>query len=253
MEGYSLRNRIVGVLVVFASLGLLVSAAVADIQYRVMVNGKVVQSDVPPLNVQGRLLLPVRAVAEAMGAQVEYDAATYTAVITTRSSEGTLSATQQKELLDLNELRARVNQNAQESLSVILAMTYTMESPDAAQYPAKFTEYWDEAKAWGSFNTERLVEVKYHLAFSPEVSRMLEQHAAGAETPDKLKQRIDMLWADLEQARLLLASARLEEMGTVLSGVREEYYELVYSIAAYDAAIMSRTDDLIGALGRAGQ
>jgi len=39
----------------------------------VVVNGRLVQSDVPAINFQGRTLLPVRAVAEALGAQVQWD------------------------------------------------------------------------------------------------------------------------------------------------------------------------------------
>lgn len=44
-------------------------------------DGKTIQLDVPPEMNQGRLTLPLRAVAEAAGAQVSYDAQTQTAVV----------------------------------------------------------------------------------------------------------------------------------------------------------------------------
>jgi len=49
----------------------------------VTVNGQPLQSDVKPfVNMDGRTMLPVRAIAEALGAQVQWDEATQTATLT---------------------------------------------------------------------------------------------------------------------------------------------------------------------------
>lgn len=54
----------------------------------VVVNGKSIQSDVPAINFNGRTMLPVRAVAEALGAEVGWDPATSTATLTMVASAG---------------------------------------------------------------------------------------------------------------------------------------------------------------------
>ena len=48
---------------------------------RVEVNGKTVSGDVPAINFNGRTMVPVRFVSEALGASVEWDANTWTASI----------------------------------------------------------------------------------------------------------------------------------------------------------------------------
>jgi hypothetical protein len=48
----------------------------------VMVNGKSYTIDAPPVIVNGRTFVPVRFVAEILGAKVDYDAATRTVTIT---------------------------------------------------------------------------------------------------------------------------------------------------------------------------
>lgn len=48
---------------------------------RLLVNGTEVSGDVPAINLHGRTMVPVRLVAEALGAQVDWDEANYTAII----------------------------------------------------------------------------------------------------------------------------------------------------------------------------
>jgi hypothetical protein len=50
---------------------------------KVLVNGQAVESDVPAVVLDGRTLLPVRAVAQALGVSVSWDQGTYTATVTT--------------------------------------------------------------------------------------------------------------------------------------------------------------------------
>lgn len=48
----------------------------------IKVNGKTIETDVDPINVDGRVLVPVRAIAENLGCAVEWDGATQTVSIT---------------------------------------------------------------------------------------------------------------------------------------------------------------------------
>lgn len=48
---------------------------------RVVVNGRVVTGDVPAVNLNGRTMVPLRAIAEALGVQVQWDDANKTAII----------------------------------------------------------------------------------------------------------------------------------------------------------------------------
>lgn len=74
-------KRFVAGLVVGFVLALGVSAVALD-QVRLLVNGKEVVSDVPPQIIDGRTLVPARALAEALGATVTWDAEKRAVVVT---------------------------------------------------------------------------------------------------------------------------------------------------------------------------
>lgn len=61
---------------------LLAGAGYAQEAIRIIVNGQAVTSDVPPQIVDGRTLVPLRTVAAALGAQVDWDAASNSVIIT---------------------------------------------------------------------------------------------------------------------------------------------------------------------------
>lgn len=68
-------------------LGILLSVSVfalafADQPIKLIVNGKEVPSDVPPQVINGRTLVPARALAEALGATVAWDEAQNAVVVT---------------------------------------------------------------------------------------------------------------------------------------------------------------------------
>ena len=65
------------------------------------VNGKVVTSDVAPFIQNGRTFLPVRALAEALGAEVEFDAATNK--VTIKSSDVTAEMTLGSTIMTVND------------------------------------------------------------------------------------------------------------------------------------------------------
>lgn|GEM_PF-4195427 len=58
------------------------SVSMMDPGIKVYANGRLVEFDVQPAVVNGRTLVPFRAVAETLGGKVEFDAATYTAIVT---------------------------------------------------------------------------------------------------------------------------------------------------------------------------
>jgi hypothetical protein len=80
---------ILAAVVALGIIVLLAGAGYAQDVIRIVVNGNEVSSDVPPQIVDGRVLVPLRTVAEALGAQVNWDAASQS-VIVTQSSPQTL-------------------------------------------------------------------------------------------------------------------------------------------------------------------
>lgn len=57
--------------------------AYAEVPVQVMVNGFILNSDVPPQIIDGRVMVPLRVVAEALNAGVNWDEATSTVAIST--------------------------------------------------------------------------------------------------------------------------------------------------------------------------
>ncbi|MGD0153705.1 MAG: copper amine oxidase N-terminal domain-containing protein [Thermacetogeniaceae bacterium] len=53
----------------------------AEDAVKIVVNGKEIASDVPPQIVDGRTLVPLRTVAEALGSQVNWDSATRSVIV----------------------------------------------------------------------------------------------------------------------------------------------------------------------------
>ncbi len=67
----------------------LAATGYAQDEIKIIVNGKAISSDVPPQIVDGRTMVPLRAVAEALGCQVSWDGQN-SSVIITQSSPNTL-------------------------------------------------------------------------------------------------------------------------------------------------------------------
>jgi len=66
--------------------------AYASQPIKLIVNGKEIQCDVPPQNIDGRVIVPARYVAEPLGAIVKWDAANNAVVVT---SEGRKAVAQE--------------------------------------------------------------------------------------------------------------------------------------------------------------
>lgn len=83
--------KVLGLMLASAILGaMLVATAVgAENPIRLFVNGVEVQSDVPPQVINGRTMIPARALAEALGARVEWDAVNRAVMVYALASGGT--------------------------------------------------------------------------------------------------------------------------------------------------------------------
>ncbi len=72
-------------LIVGLVTGLLMATAtfaMADNPIKLIINGQEIQCDVPPQNINGRVLVPARFVAESLGASVTWDSTNNAVVIT---------------------------------------------------------------------------------------------------------------------------------------------------------------------------
>lgn len=69
----------------------------------VMVNGEQVYTDVPPIVVQGRMLVPIRAITQSMGAIVNWDEKTKTVTVTRLNHSIYLSTSSHKALVNGEE------------------------------------------------------------------------------------------------------------------------------------------------------
>lgn len=58
---------------IFLSCLLFSTFAIANTPIKLIINGQTIQCDVPPQNINGRILVPARFVAEPLGATVEWD------------------------------------------------------------------------------------------------------------------------------------------------------------------------------------
>ncbi len=63
--------------------------ALADNPINLVVNGQAVQCDVPPVIINGRTMVPIRTVAEALGCQVSWDASSNSVIISSKSTTPT--------------------------------------------------------------------------------------------------------------------------------------------------------------------
>jgi len=70
--------------------------AIASQGISIYVNGNLIQSDVPAFVQNGRTMVPLRFVAEALGAQVKWDDATQSIYITTQQNQQSTTTTGQK-------------------------------------------------------------------------------------------------------------------------------------------------------------
>lgn len=129
----------VGVLVGFllGSVGVVV-AADTFLGYpvvNVVVNGKSIQSDTPGVIIEGRTMLPVRAIADTLGLDVKWDGATKTVTLTSKVAApkdsvysdqyvSVSNVTVRKTSLNVTEILMEVTGVNKSTVSGILAVTF---------------------------------------------------------------------------------------------------------------------------------
>ncbi|MFB7817378.1 stalk domain-containing protein [Paenibacillus chitinolyticus] len=87
-----MKKKIIMLVAAFSVFAGVVSASSINGDYKgnaivkVKVNGNYVNSEVPGINLDGTTMLPVRAISEALGAEVKWDQNTYTADVKTQGT-----------------------------------------------------------------------------------------------------------------------------------------------------------------------
>ena len=71
-------NKLVASLLAVSLLAFPVVQVSADENISLTVNGKSIETQVPPTIIDGRTMVPVRAIFEAVGANIDFDAETKT-------------------------------------------------------------------------------------------------------------------------------------------------------------------------------
>lgn len=72
-----IAGLIIGLTIAFATMATANPGAI-----KLIINGQEIQTDVPPQNIEGRVMVPARFVAEPLGAKVEWDPVNNAVVIT---------------------------------------------------------------------------------------------------------------------------------------------------------------------------
>ncbi|MCL6559791.1 MAG: copper amine oxidase N-terminal domain-containing protein [Firmicutes bacterium] len=86
--------------VILAANGL----ALAGQDIKLIVNGKEIQCDVPPQEINGRVLVPARFLAEALGAKVDWDGERNAVVVVTGQGNEMPTQTSSEDWISLNDL-----------------------------------------------------------------------------------------------------------------------------------------------------
>lgn len=133
-----MKKCIIIVILVALFIGIMPGAAFAAEEINVLVNGKAVGFDVPPTQINGTTLVPIRAISEALEAEVKWDPATQKITL---SRQGIL-----------NELT--VNKTAAYKIKDGITSTVTLAVPPAlingkVFVPVRYiAESFDIAVAW---------------------------------------------------------------------------------------------------------
>ena len=113
---------------VICALLFMGSSAIADSPIKLFIDGEIIQCDVPPQIINGRVMVPARFVAEPLGAKVEWDERSRTVIILSQNyklpgeeimSQQTNSLSQAKK--ELYALVERCDVNATLKLGQMLA------------------------------------------------------------------------------------------------------------------------------------
>lgn len=100
-----MKKKLFTILAAGALIVSMTAVSFAGASIKIFYNGEEIRTDVSPINISGRVLAPVRAVAEAMGAKVEWDTDS-SQVNITGSDQGLRIANLERALEPKNSLKA---------------------------------------------------------------------------------------------------------------------------------------------------
>ncbi|ALS29081.1 copper amine oxidase [Paenibacillus sp. 32O-W] len=126
------------------AVALVSGAAVASGPIKLFVNGKEIRSDVAPVVEKGRVLVPIRWVAEALGADVKWDKNSQSVRI---EDQGGQSASQRLELIERFYAPESAKEAAETWAEAVKqrngAVQYSLLSPEAQKATIDEFEQWN--------------------------------------------------------------------------------------------------------------
>jgi hypothetical protein len=231
---------------VLLTIGLLIAGSVgsaASPQYKgfsvvnVDVNGRPLLSDVPPITLDGRTLVPLRAVAEALGATVSWD--DHAQSVHVKSSDGHTRL----ELIALNHLSNQVVwlSNLDHMMS---DMTVNIEQWQNGVYSTeRFEQIWSKRMSYIPEYRKQLVGMSTYLQASPSVKIRLEQ--LGALTPTQIDHTLDEFVDDLTEAKRLAMSGQRDQALMHMSTALDHWDVLITSADHFQREIYDRMETLL--------
>lgn len=126
------------VALVVAAIGVVAAPATAETPIRVMVNGKYLTNmDVAPVGINGRVFVPARFVAEALGATVDWDQQNQTVIIVARPAQAPRWGREKGVITNVTDTQLQD------------AILYGMASKDK-KFEDAFRGYIQEQTSWAS-------------------------------------------------------------------------------------------------------
>lgn len=138
---------------------------------KVLLNGAPLKADVPPVVLAGRTLLPVRAIADAVGLDVKWDAATSTVLLTSKAPTHSSLLYADTFVTVANEMVMKDNMGM-----TVLMLDVTNHYSEAVSGPITATFFDHEGMVLGKASTT-VKELKAGATATIEL--MVEKNVAG--------------------------------------------------------------------------
>lgn len=169
-------NRILGAFVfclMIAVSGGMVSAKEPGPIISVVVDGMGVQSDVSPIHRNGRMLVPIRVVAEATGSEVSYDADTQKVLLNKKGKHITLTIGSQTAYVDGKRLKMDV--------SPIIVNKRTLVPVRFISEAFGYQVQWDETSAVAYIQSKTVEDKAASVKYHPIVTKVADDQLIGKQ------------------------------------------------------------------------
>jgi hypothetical protein len=186
-----MRKFVLTILFVFLFSGVALAGSSTYEGYpiiNVTVDGKLVQSDVPGIAVNGTTLVPLRAVSESMGANISYDSVTKTAIINTNQSlapnhDNSTQIDQFKSDIEKIKLYSKISEHYRKLMVLSDIITGISTSLDLAVDDIKLN---NSLKSLNKTNDEIINQVidNYNSILKPTEELMNEANKMGLDISD---------------------------------------------------------------------